>query len=261
MDRASTYDAIGQTYSQVRRADTTILSRLAAALSPAAGRRLLDAAAGTGNYSFALAELGWDVTALEPSAVMRAQRKQDPRITWVAAVAEELPFRTGAFDAVVCVSAMHHLKDRLRAFAELARVADGGPVVVFTRDPRIAESCWMEQYFPEVWAQSHSAYPELRIAVAEMQAATGKNARVDPFDLPATSSDLFAAAGWNRPEMYLDEGVRAGMSPFVRTPASLVNAGVERLRRDLACGLWDKQYGALRRRQSFPAGYYFLVAR
>lgn len=260
MGRVATYDVIGRNFSEVRRADTTISSRLDTALSPAAGTRLLDVAAGTGNYSLALAELGWDVTALEPSAVMLAQRNQHPWIAWVAGVAEALPFRTGMFDAVVCVSAMHHLKDRARVFAEFARVAGGGPVVLFTRDPRTAEPCWMEQYFPEVWAESHSAYPELGVAVAEMRAATGKDVRADPFHLPATLSDLFAAAGWNRPEIYLDERIRAGMSPFARTPAPVVNAGVEHLRRDLASGLWDEQYGGLRDRQSFQAGYYLLIA-
>jgi len=261
MERVATYDVIGRSYSEVRQADPAILNHLREALSPAGGRRLLDVAAGTGNYSFALADFGWEVTALEPSAVMRAQRKQHPRLTWIAAVAEALPFRTGTFDAVVCVSAMHHLKDRLRAFAEFARVASDGPVVLFTRDPRRAETCWMEEYFPEVWAESHSAYPQQATAVEEMHAATAKQALADPFDLPATLSDWFAAAGWNRPEMYLNEHIRAGMSPFARTDASLVNAGVQRLRRDLASGSWDEQYGHLRQQRSFQAGYYFLIAR
>src|SRR5579859_1626995 len=89
--RALTYDAIGSTYSKVRRADRAIVHRLHGALTSAAGPKLLDIGAGTGNYSEALAELGWSVTAVEPSAVMRRQRRSHALLQWVGGYAENLP--------------------------------------------------------------------------------------------------------------------------------------------------------------------------
>jgi hypothetical protein len=157
---------------------------------------------------------------------------------------ENLPVAAQSVDAVVCVSALHHLIDREQAFAEMSRVVGDGPLVVFTRDPRVAEPCWLEEYFPEVWAESYAAYPATERVSAELRRATGRMAKVDLFELPGSLSDYFAAAGWSRPELYLDEQVRAGMSPFVRTAPEFVKAGVERLRADLSSGLWDKRYGS-----------------
>ena len=198
------------------------MHRLHGALSAAVGPKLLDIGAGTGNYSEALAELGWSVTAAEPSAVMRSQRRSHARLRWVGGYAESLPVAAQSLDAVVCVSALHHLIDREQAFAEMSRVVGGGPLVVFTRDPRVAEPCWLEEYFPEVWAESYAAYPDIERVSAELRRATGRMAKVELFELSGYVSDYFAAAGWSRPELYLDERVRAGMSPFVRTASEFV---------------------------------------
>jgi len=69
--------------------------------------RALDVAAGTGENAALLALAGWDVTACDISdeAVRRAaarirQLKAPARL--VQADAEQLPFRKGAFDTVVC---------------------------------------------------------------------------------------------------------------------------------------------------------------
>jgi ubiquinone/menaquinone biosynthesis C-methylase UbiE len=261
MRGADVYDEIGKGYAGARRAEPTIVSKLHESLSTAAGSRLLDVAAGTGNYSAAFSHLGWNVVAMEPSPVMRAQRQPDTTITWVAGIAERLPFRADAFDAVSCVSALHHLADRGQALSEMARAAGAGPIVLFTRDPRIAEPCWMEHYFPEVWAESHAAYPAILDLATLARQSTGKRVEIEQLPLPATLADWFAAAGWNRPELYLDDRVRASMSPFARTALEVVNAGVEKLRHDLASGVWDDRYGALRKSASYQAGYYILTAR
>jgi hypothetical protein len=143
----------------------------------------------------------------------------------------------------------------------MSRIVGDGPLIVFSRDPRVAEPCWLEEYFPEVWSESQAAYPTIERVAAEFGRATGRTARVELFELPGSLSDYFAAAGWNRPEVYLDGRIRAGMSPFARAAQEFVKAGVKRLRADLSSELWDKRYGQLRQRSSFNAGYYLLTAR
>lgn len=255
------YDAIGLSYGKVRRADPSIVDRLHAALWPAGGSKLLDVAAGTGNYSAALAQRGWRITSVEPSAVMLNQRKKSCGIDWVASYAEDLPIQSHSMDAVVCVSALHHLADRKQALSEMNRVVGHGPIVLFTRDPRVAEPCWLETYFPEVWAESQPLYARMNRLAEEAASLTGKRISLEFFELPSTLDDYFAASGWNRPEIYLDERVRTGMSPFARVGEKRLSGCLERLRADLASRVWDKKYGSLRRRTSFNAGYYLLTAR
>src|SRR3954471_21450413 len=86
------YGAIGHGYAHFRRPDPRIAAYVHAALGPA--RTVLNVGAGAGSYE----PTDRLVTAVEPSAVMRAQRPAHlpPAIN---AVAEHLPFANGAFEA------------------------------------------------------------------------------------------------------------------------------------------------------------------
>ena len=85
------------------------------------GAPVLDLAAGTGKLTRLLVERGYDVTAVEPLAGMRAQLERvAPRV--VDGVAEALPFDDGAF-AMVFVAEAFHWFDTARAAAEMRRVA------------------------------------------------------------------------------------------------------------------------------------------
>jgi hypothetical protein len=68
MPSAQLYDSIGATYTVMRRTEPRIAARVWAALGDA--RTVLNAGAGTGSYE----PPGRDVTAVEPSALMRGQR-------------------------------------------------------------------------------------------------------------------------------------------------------------------------------------------
>ena len=68
MSRAQLYDTIGTTYTVTRRTEPRIAAQVWAALGDA--QTVLNVGAGTGSYE----PSGRDVTAVEPSAVMRAQR-------------------------------------------------------------------------------------------------------------------------------------------------------------------------------------------
>ena len=122
---ARLYDAIGGAYTATRRTEPRIAAQVWDALGDA--RTVLNVGAGTGSYE----PPDRDVTAVEPSAVMRAQRPEGAA-PCVAAAAESLPFEDQSFDAAMAVSTVHHWQDPIAGLREMRRVARR--VVVFTYD-------------------------------------------------------------------------------------------------------------------------------
>jgi hypothetical protein len=83
---------------------------------------------------------------------------------------------------------------------------------------------------------------------------------VSTFEIPHDFTDGFQAAFWRRPEMYLDPTVRSASSTFASLPRDKVEPGIERLRRDLASGEWQRRYGDLLSKESVDYGYRLIVA-
>jgi SAM-dependent methyltransferase len=101
MSGGATYDRIGVGYTSVRRADPRIDARIRAAVGKA--ERIVNVGAGTGSYE----PDNRVVAAVEPSSEMIEQRS--PRSApAVRAIAEELPFPDGAFDAALAILTVHH---------------------------------------------------------------------------------------------------------------------------------------------------------
>src|ERR1700739_3157966 len=97
-------DTIGATYTVTGRTEPRIAARIWAALGDA--RTVLNVGAGTGSYE----PPGRDVTAVEPSAVMRAQRPAGAA-PGVDATAESLPFEDQSFDAAMALATIDHWPD------------------------------------------------------------------------------------------------------------------------------------------------------
>jgi hypothetical protein len=110
MSSAQFYDTIGATYTATRRTEPRIAARVWAALGDA--RTVLNVGAGTGSYE----PSDRDVTAVEPSAVMRAQRPADAA-PCLAATAESLPFEDQSFDAAMALPPSITGRTRSRACA------------------------------------------------------------------------------------------------------------------------------------------------
>ena len=252
------YDRIGRGYSRHRAPDPRIVGRLARMLGPPENGAVVDVGAGIGNYAAALAGRGYEVVAVEPSATMRDQAENVPGVRWVDATAERLPLPDCCAGGVVCVLALHHFSDPEAALSEMRRVAGGGPIVIFTFDPRAGEPFWFAEYFPELWREAHEKFPPLGEVVELLERVSGRRADVSEFPLPHDLRDGFAAAGWRRPETYLDACARAAMSCFALADRPVVEDGVRRLGRDLNSGAWRERYGSVLGREEFDAGYRFL---
>jgi SAM-dependent methyltransferase len=246
MSRAQLYDTIGATYTVTRRSEPRIAAQVWAALGDA--RTVLNVGAGAGSYE----PSDRDFTAVEPSAVMRAQRPRGAA-RCVAAAAESLPFEDQSFDAAMAFSTVHHWQDPIAGLREMRRVARR--VVVFTCDT--SDRTWRRRfwltrdYLPEVAASRVGLATELARAIG---------ARMEPVLIPWDCADGFFEAYWRRPEAYLDENVRRGISVWARVGPDTEQRAVRRLRDDLASGRWAERNRDLLDLEAAELGLRLLIA-
>jgi SAM-dependent methyltransferase len=100
------------------------------------GRRVVDLAAGTGKLTRLLVPTGADITAVEPSAAMRAELgRQVPGVAVLDGTAEALPLADASVDADTVGQAFHWF-DVPRATAEIARVLVPGGRLGFVWNER-----------------------------------------------------------------------------------------------------------------------------
>jgi SAM-dependent methyltransferase len=207
---------------------------------------VLNVGAGTSSYE----PRDRDIMAVEPSAVMRAQRPPGAA-PCIDARAEALPFADGAFDATMAVLSDHHWDDRLAGLRELRRV--GRRAVIFQWDPEFADAFWLSRdYLPSFPGPS-------RVSLAETEAALRATRKL-PVPIPHDCRDGFLMAYWHRPEAYLEPAVRANISLFSLLPAAEVEAMVAALGADLESGAWERRNAELLELDAFDFGYRVIVA-
>jgi SAM-dependent methyltransferase len=244
----SAYDEIGVTYSTTRRPDPRIERQIDEALG--AARSVVNVGAGSGAYE----PRDRDVVAVEPSAVMLAQRAPGAAPA-VQAPAEALPFPDGSFDAALAVLTMHHWSDWRAGAAELRRVARER-IVMLTFDPAFIAEYWLvRDYLPEIAVQDEARFPPLAV-VAE---ALG-GAEIIPVPIAKDCTDGFLCAWWQRPLAYCEAGVRANISSLATLDPALVDEALGRLERAVADGSWARRNVDLLARDEADFGYRLLVA-
>jgi ubiquinone/menaquinone biosynthesis C-methylase UbiE len=255
------YNNIGCSYINTRRSDPRIVHALVDLLALPPGSLIADIGAGTGNYTNALADCGFHIHAVEPSAVMREQAILHPSVSWHEGVAENIPLPDNSVQGIICTLALHHFSNIAQSLAEMNRVTGDGPFVFLTFDYREIEPLWLADYFPSLWKDAAQSLPPLHSIASQIKTSTARLVEIIPFLLPPDLSDLFMAAGWQHPELYLDAAVRAGISSFALGSKNEIEMGLKRLRGDVDSGYWNDQYGWVRSVHEIDAGYRFLRAR
>lgn len=228
----------------MRRPDPRIAALIHAALAPA--QTVLNVGAGTGSYEPA----DRAVTAVEPSAAMIAKRPADAAPA-VQASADRLPFADNSFDAAMAVLTVHHWPDKAAGLAELRRVTKG-PIVLLTFDPEARP--WLTDYLPALAALDAAQMP----ALGDYARWLGP-VEIVPVPVPHDCSDGFLYAYWRRPHAYLDPHVRSGSSSFWALDG--LEAGLDRLARDLESGDWQRRHAALLDAVVWDVGYRLVVSR
>lgn len=243
------YGVIGVGYAQYRRPEPAFTIAIRAELGNA--RTLVNVGAGAGSYE----PTDLDVTAVEPSATMRAQRPTG-LVSAVDASAEDLPFGNGTFDAALASFTVHQWRDLRAGLHEVRRVTRG-PVVILTCDPAALERSWINDYAPEVIATEASRYPSID-ALREGLAGT---VSVESVPIPLGCVDGFSEAYYGRPEALLDPGARRANSAWSFVGPDVEARFARTLRSDLESGAWDARYGVLRSQPTFDGSLRLVVGR
>ncbi len=242
------YGEIGSSYSRYRRPDPRIGAVITEALGEA--RTVLNVGAGAGSYE----PVGREVTAVEPSAAMRAQRPADLPSA-VDATAEQLPFADDSFDASMATFSVHQWPDVSAGLREMRRVTRG-PVVILTCDPTLVETFWVREYAPEVLAVEARRYPSLE-ALAE---GLGGKVSSNVMAIPQACTDGFTEAYYGRPERLLDVEAQLACSAWSFVEPAVIARFTQQLTVDLLEGTWDAKHGELRTLPQYEGSLVLVVS-
>jgi SAM-dependent methyltransferase len=236
------YDEIGGDYGERRRPDPRLASPIWDALGDA--ESVINVGAGTGSYE----PPHRDVLAIEPSAVMIAQRGSGAAPA-VQAAAESLPVGDKSFDAAMAVLTIQHWSDVGQGLVELSRVARHRIVIVTMDVDRLGELWLIRDYVPEMLPCHAAAFPSISTLCRALP-----DASVSVVAVPRDCTDQFLAALWARPEAYLDARIRSATSAWNQVPGEVVDRALAALRHDLVSGVWDERYRQLRHMPALDVG-------
>lgn len=242
------YESGGQQYASIRRADPDIARHVREALAGAA--TVLNVGAGAGSYE----PEDRYVVAVEPSAVMRAQRKG--KVPAINGTADALPFDAGAFDASMAMVTVHHWPDMAKGLKEMRRVTKH-QVIIMSFDPAALDEFWIAEYAPELIAVEKQRYP----AMDFLAAALGGNVEIKKIPVTLHCTDGFQEAFYGRPEAFLQKEVRQSQSAWGFLSGETEQAIVKRLEDDLKSGEWDRKYGHLRTQDSMTCALRLVIAK
>jgi SAM-dependent methyltransferase len=243
------YGQIGTGYARIRQPDPRIARQFHDAFGDA--RTVLNVGAGAGSYE----PTDRAVTAVEPSASMRAQRPAHLSQA-IDATAETLPFDDDSFDASMASVTVHQWPNLEAGLAGMRRVTTG-PVVILTFDPVPPEHWWIMDYVPELLEVEGRRMP----TIERIRAAVGDNAEVQTVMIPNDCIDGFGQAFFGRPERMLDPEVRRAMSAWSFLDDEIVDRFVSTLGAELESGAWDAKYGHFRTLESFDGGLRLVIGR
>ena len=234
------YTRQAQTYDETRAASPSVLGPLRQALAGAPGRRLADIGGGTGNYSRALRDEGWEPVVIDREPAMLAHAAAKGLAT-IEGDAQRLPLADASVDAAMLVSMIHHVEDQSAALAEARRILRPGgrlALMVFTRED--VADLWISDYFPSTrrWiTESHLPLDALlamlpgshRIEVVFRDLEDGSLAAL------AADPERVADPRWHRQTSYFER--------LERDHRDELEAGLARLREDIAAGTAPRRPG------------------
>jgi SAM-dependent methyltransferase len=237
------YDQIGRNYSDFRKPDHRIAAEISNALGDAQHIVNIGAGAGAGAYEPADRAL----IAIEPSETMIKQRPANAAPV-IRASAMDLPFADQTFDAALAVLTLHHWPDRIRGLCEMSRVANHW--VILTWESPETDFWLTRDYLPHFLETDRALFPP-------WFRTHPKIIDVRTIPIPHDCEDGFFCAYWRKPEAYPDPNIQSAISTFSRVGKH--EAGIEKIRRDLADGSWRRRNHDILEKTQLDLGYRLVI--
>lgn len=255
------YNEIGKGYDTTRQADPEILNTLIELISFSENGFYLDIGCGTGNYTHPLSQIGGTWKAFDQSELMIEKAKEkNSNVEWGVFDVVSTPYKSASFNSIICTLAIHHFPNLKAAFKEISRIlAPNGNFIIFTSTPEQMEKYWLNHYFPKMLECSIKQMPSISTIKEALHKASLKLVANKPYSVSNELKDLFLYSGKQRPEMYLSEAVRAGISSFRNFCSnSELESGLSLLASDIESGSINS---IIRKYEEGKGDYCFLVAQ
>jgi ubiquinone/menaquinone biosynthesis C-methylase UbiE len=237
------YNLIGQDYNTTRKADPHICKRLITLLSPEKSGSYIDIGCGTGNYTIALSEAGFEFTGLDPSEIMLATARQKASSKyWLSGSVEKVPVPNSQFDGAIATLTIHHWTDLKKAFQEIYRVLKiNSRLILFTSLPEQMSGYWLNHYFPQMMQTSIKKMPDLDRITAAGRYAGFHLPYTELYDIRLDLEDHFLYSGKMNPALYLNAHFRKGISSFAGLEdQDEIKTGLKNLASDIDSGYIKK---------------------
>lgn len=260
-DHKVLYDTIGSGYNTTRQADPYIADTLFQLLSPQTQGTYLDIGCGTGNYTITMANKGFNLYGVEPSEKMlEIARSGNTMVNWLLGRSEAIPVNDEFFDGAIATLTIHHWTAIKKAFTEIHRVLKNkSKIILFTATPEQMKGYWLNHYFPKMLADAMVQMPTLEVINEAAIHAGFEIIGTENYYIGDDPKDFFLYAGKNKPDIYLDEAIRKGISSFAALAnADEVEAGLSKLKTDIALGM----FGDIKAKFNNDSGdYLFIIAQ
>lgn len=253
------YDRIGVDYDFTRACDPIILSKIIELLNVPPNAKILDIGCGTGNYTIAMSNQGLQMWGLDISDTMlNSARSKRSNVQWYTGSVDTIPLDSNVFDGCICTLACHHFRNLNVAFQEVSRVINRGRFVILSCSHKQLRNYWLYKYFPNELELITSYMPDLDVVINSLCSSDFRILRIDSYYINRDVKDNFLGARFEKPELYLDESFRNGMSIFANAAeADSVEKGCEALRADIESGEYLKYINTYK---NHFGEYYFITA-
>ena len=235
----SIYNKIGINYNETRKADSYLTEQFLKHLNPNKDGLYLDIGCGTGNYTNALQQKGYEFIGIDPSIEMlKKAHAINKNIRWDFAAAEKTNLAYQSIDGIMATLTMHHWVNLTRAFSELYYILKpNGKIVVFTSTQKQMKGYWLNHYFPKMLNDAIAQMPSFDAIENAMKLSGLEIKKTELYNIKPDLEDKFLYCGKQNPELYFDASIRHGISSFsALANFDEVENGLASLRQDIDSG-------------------------